>query len=437
MSLTKREKRNLYMFILSYIINNLVSGIMYDTYVNYLQEVSVSIATSFWAFYGYATFISAAVLLFVPKTGYKKLLVFCSLSCAAAMFGVVFFRNENIFYFTTLMSLVGVQLHYIMLSPFVAAYTGNLNDKSIDWYTRAYYMGYVGYFITTYLGGVFVVKMFALRAGETYEVAKQITAYIADAAPALKAAYVQGNEDVLFIVGIISLMALIPVLLIKEEKDDYVDTNKEEKKSFKEKMSEIHKVLLNRDAVTFLVYWTIISFAMGLFTSYFTVFLNRNLHMDKATSSLLVSISYLAIVLFMLFTPYVVRKFGKVGTNVFTVAMSIPFMLIIANGDRFGSAMVPVVGMALFMRSGFANLGAPAESDLMMSITPKALRPAYTSMVNFLAGIISIVSGNFTGKFLFTTLEGYRYAYYIAAVLYAIAAVIMFFGLRKYNRKSE
>ena len=437
MSLTKREKRNLYMFILSYIINNLVSGIMYDTYVNYLQEVSVSIATSFWAFYGYATFISAAVLLFVPKTGYKKLLVFCSLSCAAAMFGVVFFKNENIFYFTTLMSLVGVQLHYIMLSPFVAAYTGNLNDKSIDWYTRAYYMGYVGYFITTYLGGVFVVKMFALRAGETYEVAKQITAYIADAAPALKAAYVQGNEDVLFIVGIISLMALIPVLLIKEEKDDYVDTNKEEKKSFKEKMSEIHKVLLNRDAVTFLVYWTIISFAMGLFTSYFTVFLNRNLHMDKATSSLLVSISYLAIVLFMLFTPYVVRKFGKVGTNVFTVAMSIPFMLIIANGDRFGSAMVPVVGMALFMRSGFANLGAPAESDLMMSITPKALRPAYTSMVNFLAGIISIVSGNFTGKFLFTTLEGYRYAYYIAAVLYAIAAVIMFFGLRKYNRKSE
>ena len=437
MTLTKREKRNLYMFILSYVINNLVSGIMYDTYVNYMQEVSVSIATSFWAFYGYATFISAAVLLFVPKTGYKKLLVFCSLSCAAAMFGVVFFKNENVFYLTTLLSLVGVQLHYIMLSPFVAAYTGSLKDKSIDWYTRAYYMGYVGYFLTTYLGGVFVVKMFALRAGETFEAAKHITAYIADAAPALKAAYIQGNEDVLFIVGVIALIGLIPVLLINEEKEDYIDTAQKEKKSISERISEIHKVLLNRDAVTFLVYWTIISFAMGLFTSYFTVFLNRNLHMDKATSSLLVSVSYLAIVLFMLFTPYIVRKLGKVGTNVFTVSMSIPFMLIIANGDKFGTGMVPVVGIALFMRAGLANLGAPAESDLMMSITPKPLRPAYTSMVNFLAGFISIVSGNFTGKFLFTTLEGYRYAYYIAAVLYAIAAVIMFFGLRKYNRKSE
>ena len=64
-NLKKREKWNLTMFIISYILNNLVSGVLYDTYVNYLQEVSLSIATSFWAFYGYATFISAAVLLLV------------------------------------------------------------------------------------------------------------------------------------------------------------------------------------------------------------------------------------------------------------------------------------------------------------------------------------------------------------------------------------
>ena len=80
----QRETRNLILFIISYILNNLVSGILYDTYVNYLQEVSLSIATSFWAFYGYATFISAALLLLVPKTGYKKLLLFCSGACTAA-----------------------------------------------------------------------------------------------------------------------------------------------------------------------------------------------------------------------------------------------------------------------------------------------------------------------------------------------------------------
>lgn len=85
----RRDKRNIVYFIISYIINNLASGVLYDTFVNYLQEAQTSIATSFWAFYGYATFISAALLLFVPKIGYKKLLLFCSLSTACAFFGAV------------------------------------------------------------------------------------------------------------------------------------------------------------------------------------------------------------------------------------------------------------------------------------------------------------------------------------------------------------
>ena len=62
-SVQQRQKRNLILFIVSYVINNLASGILYDTYVNYLQEVSLPTATSFWAFYGYATFLSAFILL--------------------------------------------------------------------------------------------------------------------------------------------------------------------------------------------------------------------------------------------------------------------------------------------------------------------------------------------------------------------------------------
>ena len=76
----RRKIWNITMFIISYALNNLVSGIIYDTYVNYMQEMARSVATSFWAFYGYATFISALMLLLIPKTGYKKLLVFCSAS---------------------------------------------------------------------------------------------------------------------------------------------------------------------------------------------------------------------------------------------------------------------------------------------------------------------------------------------------------------------
>ena len=55
-----------------------------------------------------------------------------------------------------------------------------------------------------------------------------------------------------------------------------------------------------------------------------------------------------------------------------------------------------------------------------------------------MAGTVSIVSGNFTGKFLFfATQEGYRSAYYIAAALYFLAALVMVTLFQKYNRKEE
>ena len=110
-------------------------------------------------------------------------------------------------------------------------------------------------------------------------------------------------------------------------------------------------------------------------------------------------------------------------------------MLMIANGDHFGKAMIPMVGLGLFMRAGLANLGSPAESLLSMTIAPKSLRPAFTAVVNFIAGIVSIISGNFTGKILFVTQEGYRTAYYIASALYFLAALVMITLFKKYNRK--
>ena len=135
-SVQQRQKRNLILFIVSYVINNLASGILYDTYVNYLQEVSLPTATSFWAFYGYATFLSAFILLLAPKSGYKKLLLFCAAATSAAFFCVVYIKSEMVFYLSTLLALTGVQLHFIMLAPYVAAYADHAGGKSIDWYQR-------------------------------------------------------------------------------------------------------------------------------------------------------------------------------------------------------------------------------------------------------------------------------------------------------------
>ena len=68
----RRYLWNLCMFTVSFVISNLVSGIIYDVYVNYLQEVGREVAVSFWSYYGYSAFISAALLLLIPKIGLLK-----------------------------------------------------------------------------------------------------------------------------------------------------------------------------------------------------------------------------------------------------------------------------------------------------------------------------------------------------------------------------
>lgn len=436
-TIEKRERRNLILFIISYVINNLASGFLYDTYINYLQEVSLSIATSFWAFYGYATFISAGIIILVPKIGYKKLLLCCSLFTSTAFFCAVYTNTDFFLYIATLLALTGVQLHFIMLAPFISIYTENMSGKEIKWYTRAYYMGYVGYLAATYIGGVSVVYTFSKLGKLTFKEGKYITKFIMEMPSELYELYIMGNKQVLFIMGVLCVLALIPIILIQEKREDYKKEEIVDSRPLKEKILENIKVLFNRNARIYLIYWTLVSFAMGLFTSYYTVYLNRVLHIDKVTSSLLVSISYLAIIVFMFFTPLAVRKFGEVGTIFLTMILTCPFMILIGNADKFGSLMIPIVGTSLFFRAGLANLSSPADSSLSMKIVPKEMRPAYTAVINFLAGFISVLSGIYTGKVLFKSLDGYRYAYFIAAVLYFIAALVIYLGLKKYNRKTN
>ena len=429
----KKNRLNLIMFIIRYTINNIISGIVYDVYINYLQDTSESLAKSFWSYYGYSAFVGAFLLLFISKIGYKKIVIFCSLACSITLIAAAYFKETYIFYISTLFILTGIQLHFSVLSPYIATYA-EFKEK-IKWFSRAFYIGYVGFFLSTYLGGYFVVRLFAKYIGKNFHEAKEITATVLEMDSVTKGLYIDSMGKILMISGIISLLALIPAFLIKEEKEDYSYQKKE-----KHKLTEIKsnlKKLMKKNTVVYLIYWGLTNFGMGLFTSYFTVFLNRVLYIDKATSSLLVSISYGAMVIFMLFTDKCVKKFGQVVTLVGTSLMAIPFMLLIAQGDRFGNNMVWVVGISLFMRAGLMNLSSPIDSSFSMEIVEPELRPIYASIINFIAGIASIVSGYFTGKYLFVNLEGYREAYYIAAGIYGVASLIFILNFMKYNRVSS
>jgi len=421
-----RKDWNIYMFLISYILINLLRGIVFDSYINYLQEVAPLVAKSFSSYQGMATFISAFMILLANKIGYKWTILICPLAALVAIGSILLFHSIFIYQFMTIILLVSVQLFIAILPPFLTTYT-SLENRTI-WYSRTFWLGYFGWALTTYLGGFATVLRFSSRTKTSFSEAKELTRHLESLTKNFELQYIKANKDILLISALIAGLAILPILFIRQEKEDYYIEKTGKNKSI---LTSLKNGALGKDAYVFLLYISLVTFSMGLFSPYFTVFLNRGLHIDRSTSSLMVSISYLATVIFIMAGPKIIYRLGHITTLGLSVFLSLPFMLIIANGDKFGSYTVPIVGLALFFRSGFANLAEPVESALPMETVKKEYRTLMSSIVNILNGLMNILAGYFTGNFLFVKDSGYRLGYYISFSIYLFTTSLMVLYFRK------
>lgn len=82
-----------------------------------------------------------------------------------------------------------------------------------------------------------------------------------------------------------------------------------------------------------------------------------------------------------------------------------------ANGMMFGSHTALMIGIILFFRSGFANASKPIQQSLQMHLVDKSLRPAFSSLMNFVFAILSFLVGLFTRYILFVTPTRHDYVY--------------------------
>lgn len=427
-----KENWNIYLIIMSYFINNCVSGVVYDVYVNYLQEVDTETAKSFWGYYGYSMFISAIFIMFINKLGYRKILMISVFSCTLGLFGVHIIKASVSTKIFTLLLLNGIQLHYLILLPFINKYSNE--KRKVKWFSRAYYIGYIGFFVTTYFGGYFTVKFLSNKLQLSYLQAKTLTNSLNGASNFIREKYVDSMEELLLLVGVISILGLVPVFFIKENKSDYNWIEKKEWSNIREIFRK-RKEIFNKYSILYCFYWGINNFSIGLFVPYYTIYLNRYLNIDKVTTSLIISISYVAVVLFMFFTDFISKKIGRVKTLYISILLSLPFMFIVAEGSKFEKNTALIIGGALFMRTGIMNLNAPIDSSLAADMVDKKLLPLYTGILSFIVGITGVLSGQFTGRFLFNLENGYKLGYYLAALLYFVGAIIVFVWFSKFDEK--
>lgn len=421
----KRESFNSIMFIILYCFIGVLNGVLFDVLMTFLQLTSSEIANSFSSFLGIASFIGACLIFLVPRTGYKKLMLVGPIIAAASLLNIIFLNEQYLKGVSVLMLITGLTMFDVILGPFLSSYT-NESNRTL-YFTAAFYTNVVGCLLGTLTGGPLIVSFFAKKLNIAFEAGKLLTSKVASLSLVQRNVYIEAHKNVLVFFVLILALSIIPIILIRESKEDYRKGEQEKKGKFS------LKAIYSKNALLFLIYLIISRIAVSLIVPYVSIYLGT-LGINRASISYIMTAQYFAIVLIMPFAPYLIKRFGQINMLAWCCLAAVPFMFIIGNGGIPGINVVAVISASLFFRSGLINATSPVFSSLPMELVTKEYRPAYSSILFISQGIAQTITGLFAKNLLFNNSLGYGKAYFIAGALFAAAQFILLMNFRTFNR---
>lgn len=168
---------------------------------------------------------------------------------------------------------------------------------------------------------------------------------------------------------------------------------------------------------------------------YTPIYLNNYLHIPRDVTSIITTCQNAAMLIGYFFAPFLAKKLGAIVSVAAGTLTCAPLMLLMANGRYFGQglSLALIIGSLVFLRTGLANATMPIQQEVQMVIVDKDLRPAFTGVVQIAYAVVGLLDGIFT-VFFYKLPNGMANAYYIAAVIYVLASVLLLVGFgKKYN----
>ncbi|MGL5647245.1 MAG: MFS transporter [Clostridium sp.] len=434
----KRWTRNCIFFIIGFFFLGIISGVSMDAFVTYLSLKAPNVVTAYSTYVGIGLFASSIIILLIPKIGYKKVLLPFPILIIISILGIIYINTPSLIALFTIIFLIGINVANSVLAPMLSSYTTLQNRTKI--FSIALYTNVIGTALATLLDGNSVVYFFSRFMHIDYVKANTLTSAPSKLSHFALGKYLLSFKVLLFALCIIALLAFFATLFLKEKKSDYRDIKIDSDGNVIHKTKEKFNwdIFRHPTTVVWLIYMFLIGFGASLVIPYLPIFLENFLHIGRGTISILLALQYVASVLFMMISPKLEKKFGSVVSLAVLFSCSFPLFIIIVNGGIFGTYIVFGVGLALFLRSGFANACSPILQALPMSFVKKSERAAYNAAVSVLQALGYILGGLFTKYILFVHASGYKEAYYITGIMYLVASIIMFFVLfKKYNRYTE
>ncbi|MBU7032703.1 MAG: MFS transporter [Theionarchaea archaeon] len=219
--------------------------------------------------------------------------------------------------------------------------------------------------------------------------------------------------------GGFSLVALIPIIFIKE-----VGIRRDHESTSQSLFSGKRLFIIK-----FAVCSMIIGFGAGVIVPFFNVYFAQELHATAAQIGVIFSAGELTMAIASLALPFVVRKFGKVGSTVITQFLSIPFLLLIMLTHRLVYAF-----FGFFMRMTLMNMSHPAQKNFYMDEIPEHERGKANSVSQF-GSTFSRALGSDLGGYLIAT-GTFNHAFQVTTIIYIIGTALFYFFFKS-NESSQ
>ena len=373
----------------------------------------------------------------VHKYGYRNILLVLPPMTAIFMALTCVTTNQIIIMIAYTISWTAIGVYDLMYPLMWTSYVpGKIRTKM---FSVVMIVNLITQTICTFFGGKAVVWFFSLHQGTSYRDASIASGRLELMHGQVLANYTNAYRILLVITAAVTMLAFILALFIHDVPRDYRSEASEESTTPAQKAA-MYKKLLNKRTIMWIVYIAGVQLGARLIAVYVPIYLNNYLHIPRDVSSTINTFVQAAMLIGYFFAPFLEKKMGAIVSVAAGTITCVTVMLLLANGRHLGSGMFlfVIVGILLFLRTGLANATMPIQQEVQMVTVDKDLRPAFTGVVQIAFAVVGIIDGLFTEFYLFNTQDGYANAYYIAAVIYIIASVLLLvFFAKKYNRILE
>jgi predicted MFS family arabinose efflux permease len=217
----------------------------------------------------------------------------------------------------------------------------------------------------------------------------------------------------LLISAVILSMCLLPLYLIREKKSDTV----------------LHrnpfKNLVSTDfIIKFMIISVFVGIIYGLISPFYNVFFKNQLLASTEQIGTLYSLSEVAAVFAVVFSPFIVGVLGKVKSVTFLQILMVPFIMMMVL-----SYNIYMVGIAFLIKISLESLTSPIYSNFVMERLKEQERASVNGMRNMIQnlawGVASIAAGILMARGMYST------PFFITSVLIVIGFSLFYIFFRK------